>query len=73
MAWRRSCSGARGRGGAAAAAHAAVAVDGGARTRAVEEVTRRRSGSARAVETERRCERVRHGVAEEGNGCGGAA
>jgi hypothetical protein len=56
------------------AACAAAAVDGGARTvRAVEEVTRRRSGGARAVETERRCERVRHGMAEEGNGCGSTA
>jgi hypothetical protein len=41
--------------------------------RRVEEVARRRSGGARAVEMERRCERVQHGAAEEGNGCGGVA
>jgi hypothetical protein len=51
----------------------AMAIDGGARTRAVEEVTWRRSSSARAVETERCCERMRHGAAEEGNDCSGAA
>jgi hypothetical protein len=45
----------------------------GARARAVEKVMRRRSGGARAVETERRCEQVVHDTAEKGNSCGGAA
>jgi hypothetical protein len=35
------------------------------------EETRRSSGGARAVEMKRRCERVRHGAAEERNSCGG--
>jgi hypothetical protein len=39
----------------------------------VEEVMRRTSDSVRAVEMERRYERVWHGTAEESNGCDDAA